>query len=280
LRGKHIKTALTTLVLSILLPLIAIGTGFAQTTAKASPNKTLPGKAKPPVASKSSVQQTSPKAKTATTGQTALPDKKKTGNVSTARRAELLKFCEEHHKELLPLLESLRKKRPAEFERALKTLDREINQLQAIKIKSIERYEKLLAQWVLRSRIKLLSARLAVRSSKEQRAKTATSLSKLIGQLQDLRIKHLSEERQALQNRMNKVGTQIDQLRSNRNAEIKKQMDAFTKNAERLQAAQKAKVAGKNKLNQNGKQPGTKQEQLKKNQAKKNQTKKPGNKKD
>ena len=121
----------------------------------------------------------------------------------TARRAELLKFCEEHHKELLPLLESLRKKRPAEFERALKTLDREINQLQAIKIKSIERYEKHTRTNGFCVRKSNFSRRnWQSDPPKEQRAKTATSLSKLIGQLQDLKIKHLSEERQALQNRM------------------------------------------------------------------------------
>lgn len=281
---KHIKTVLTTFVLSILLPLLLTSWGFAQSTEKAAPSQQ--GKAKTnntnsPAASKSSAQQPSKKPSKAKKGPaanpTTSPDKKKPVNVPAARRTELLKFCQQHHKELLPLLESLRKKRPEEFEKALRTLDREINQLQTVKSK--DRYEKLLEQWVLRSKIKLLSAKLAVRASKEQRAKTTASLTKLIVQLQDLKIKHLSDEQQATRSRLAKITTQIDQLRETRDAEIKKQIDALTKNAERIQAAQKAKIAAKNKAKNSNKQLTTKQEPVKNNQAKKNQVKKPGDNK-
>ncbi len=268
---KHIKNVLPTIALFCLLPLLLANSGFAQTTPKTPPNKQDKAKAskvKPPVAAKKPAQQSSKKTKPAASGETKTPDKKKPAVVlSEKRRAELLAFCEQHHQELLPLLKSLQKNRPAEFERALRTLDREIKQLQMVKSK--ERYEKLLAQWVLRSKIKLLSARLAVRTSKEQRAKTTASLSKLIGQLQDLKIKHLNEEQQALRSRTAKIGKQIEQLRSTRDAEIKKQIDAFTKNAERIKAAQKARVAGKNKSQNAGKPPATTQEATKKNQAKK-----------
>lgn len=268
---KHIKNVLPTIALFCLLPLLLTNSGFAQSTPKTPPNKQDKAKAskvKPPVAAKKTAQQSSKKTKPAASGETKTPDKKKPAVVlSEKRRAELLAFCEQHHQELLPLLKSLQKNRPAEFEKALRTLDREIKQLQVVKSK--ERYEKLLAQWVLRSKIKLLSARLAVRTSKEQRAKTTAGLSKLIGQLQDLKIKHLNEEQQALRSRTAKIGTQIEQLRSTRDAEIKKQIDAFTKNAERIKAAQKARVAGKNKSKNAGKPPATTQEATKKNQAKK-----------
>ena len=268
---KHIKTVSTTFVLSILIPLLLTGPGFAQSTEKAAPDKL--GKAKTnntnsPAASKSSAQQPSKKPSKAKKGPATSPDKKKPVNVPAARRTELLKFCEQHHEELLPLLESLRKKRPEEFEKALRTLDREINQLQAVK--SRDRHEKLLEQWVLRSKIKLLSAKLAVRTSKEQRVKTTASLTKLIVQLQDLKLKHLSDEQQATRSRLAKITTQIDQLRETRDAEIKKQIDALTKNAERIQAAQKAKIAAKNKAKNSNKQLTTKQEPVKNNQAKKN----------
>lgn len=277
---KHIKTVSTTFVLSILIPLLLTGPGFAQSTEKAAPDKL--GKAKTnntnsPAASKSSAQQPSKKPSKAKKGPATSPDKKKPVNVPAARRTELLKFCEQHHEELLPLLESLRKKRPEEFEKALRTLDREINQLQAVKSK--DRHEKLLEQWVLRSKIKLLSAKLAVRTSKEQRVKTTASLTKLIVQLQDLKLKHLSDEQQATRSRLAKITTQIDQLRETRDAEIKKQIDALTKNAERIQAAQKAKIAAKNKAKNSNKQLTTKQEPVKNNQAKKNQVKKPGDNK-
>jgi len=268
---KHIKNVLPTIALFCLLPLLLTNSGFAQSTPKTPPNKQDKAKAskvKPPVAAKKTAQQSSKKTKPAASGETKTPDKKKPAVVlSEKRRAELLAFCEQHHQELLPLLKSLQKNRPAEFEKALRTLDREIKQLQMVKSK--ERYEKLLAQWVLRSKIKLLSARLAVRTSKEQRAKTTAGLGKLIGQLQDLKIKHLNEEQQALRSRTAKIGTQIEQLRSTRDAEIKKQIDAFTKNAERIKAAQKARVAGKNKSKSSGKPPATTQEATKKNQAKK-----------
>lgn len=253
---------------------------FAQTTQKTNLSKQGKAKAnktKSTSASKSSTQQPSKTTKVPDAGPTTLLDKKKPVNVPAIRRAELLKFCEQHHKELLPLLESLRKSRPEEFERALRALDREINQLQMAKSK--DRYEKLLALWVLRSKIKLLSARLAVRSSKEQQDKTTTSLGKLIGQLQDLKIKQLNEERQTTRARLAKIGTQIDQLRSTREAEIKEQMETLTGNAERIRAAQKAKVAARNKSKNSGKQLTTKQEPTEKNQTKKNRAKKIENKK-
>jgi len=256
------------------LPLLLANSAFAQTTPETNLSKQGKAKAnetKSSSASKKSTQQPSKTTKVPDAGPTTLLNKKKPVNVPTIRRAELLKFCEQHHKELLPLLESLRKSRPEEFERALRTLDREINQLQMVKAK--DRYERLLAQWVLRSKIKLFSAKLAVRSSKEQQDKTSASLSKLIGQLQDLKIKHLNEERQATRARLAKIGTQIDQLRSTRDAEIKKQMDTFTKNAVRIQAAQKAKVAARKKSKNPSKQLTTKQEPAKKNQTKKNRAK-------
>ena len=252
------------------MPLLLANSAFAQTAQKTNLSKQGEAKAnktKSSSASKKSTQQPSKTTKVPDAGPTTLLNKKKPVNVPAIRRAELLKFCEQHHKELLPLLESLRKSRPEEFEKALRALDREINQLQMAKSK--DRYEKLLAQWVLRSNIKLLSARLAVRSSKEQQDKTTTSLGKLIGQLQDLKIKQLNEERQATRTRLAKIGTQIDQLRSTRDSEIKKQLDTLTGNAERIRAAQKAKVAARNKLKISGKQLTTKQEPTKKNQTKK-----------
>ena len=269
---KHIKTVLPTLILSILLPVIATDYCFAQVPGKA-PNKNL--NTKPLGISKSATRQTKKKEKAPADGELTSPDKKKTANISEKRRAELLNFCEEHHKELLPLLESLRKKRPLEFERALRTLDREIIQLQAWQSRSEERYEKLLNQWVLRSKIKLLSAKLAIRGSLEQRAKAAVSLEKMLGRLLDMKVSNLVDDRKAAASRIAKLNTQIEQLKSTRDTEIKKQMDAFMKNAERIRASQKTKSAAKNKSNNSDKQSTTKQEQ-----TKKNQTKTPENKKE
>lgn len=270
---KPIKNVSTIIAPALLLLLFTASPGFAQTSANApspKPNQAKTNKSRTSVASKNQTQQTSKNSKVPASGQATAPDKKKPVTAITEkRRAELLNFCKQHHEELIPLLESLQKKRPAEFEKALRTLDREIKLLQMVKSK--ERYEKLLAQWVLRSKIKLLSARLAVRTSKEQRAKTTSSLSKLIGQLQDLKIKHLNEEREATKARLAKLSTQIDQLRSTRDAEIKKQIESFTKNAERIQAAQKAKAAGKNKSKNSGKPATAEKDPAQKNQAKKNQ---------
>lgn len=270
---KPIKNVSTIIAPALLLLLFTASPGFAQTSANApspKPNQAKTNKSRTSVASKNQTQQTSKNSKVPASGQATAPDKKKPVTAITEkRRTELLNFCKQHHEELIPLLESLQKKRPAEFEKALRTLDREIKQLQMVKSK--ERYEKLLAQWVLRSKIKLLSARLAVRTSKEQRAKTTSSLSKLIGQLQDLKIKHLNEEREATKARLTKISAQIDQLRSTRDAEIKKQIESFTKNAERIQAAQKAKAAGKNKSKNSGKPATAEKDPAKKNQAKKNQ---------
>ena len=136
---KHIKNVLPTIALFCLLPLLLTNSGFAQSTPKTPPNKQDKAKAskvKPPVAAKKTAQQSSKKTKPAASGETKTPDKKKPAVVlSEKRRAELLAFCEQHHQELLPLLKSLQKNRPAEFEKALRTLDREIKQLQVVKSK-------------------------------------------------------------------------------------------------------------------------------------------------
>jgi len=90
-----------------------------------------------------------------------------------------------------------------------------------------------------------------------------------------LKVSNLVDDRKAAASRIAKLNTQIEQLKSTRDTEIKKQMDAFMKNAERIRALQKTKSAAKSNSNNSDKQSTTKQEQ-----TKKNQTKTPENKKE
>lgn len=90
------------------------------------------------------------------------PNKPANAKIGAEREKELLTFVREHHQELANLLDQLKPMKAAEYEAALKDLDRDVRRLEQVKTKSPNRYDPELGLWASRSRIRLLAARLSM----------------------------------------------------------------------------------------------------------------------
>ena len=87
-----------------------------------------------------------------------------------ARAAAALAFAAEHHPELVPLLERLRRDAPTEFKAAIADLEKTRERLAKLSDQQPERQAAALAEWKLSSRIRLSLARLATHPSAEVEA--------------------------------------------------------------------------------------------------------------
>ena len=87
-----------------------------------------------------------------------------------ARAAAALAFAAEHHPELVPLLERLRRDAPTEFKAAIADLEKTRERLAKLSDRPPERQVAALAEWKLSSRIRLSLARLATHPSAEVEA--------------------------------------------------------------------------------------------------------------
>jgi hypothetical protein len=159
--------------------------------------------------------------------------------ISAQRRAELIGFVRKHHPAIRPLLVSLEKNRPTRFQIALRTLDRDVKNLQALEERAPERYKNLLEQWICKSKIELLSAKLALKKTDDQKAAIKKELKSLIAKRHDLRVKLLAGDTALAKKRLIKLQDQLKILRSTRGKLIQDQLAAITRNAERIQAAEK-----------------------------------------
>ena len=168
------------------------------------------------------------------TNESAKPPVAKPLPVGKARVAELLGFVDQHHAELRPLLRSLQKNRPQQFQNAMRALDREVQALQNLKERAPQRYRRSLKQWVNRSQTKLLAAQLVVKKSDRESAKIRQQMSKLINEYYDLRADQLKEDISALEKRSQRLRQQLNQQQQDRNGEVERQIDLLTRNAKGL----------------------------------------------
>ena len=108
-----------------------------------------------------------------------------------ARAAAALAFAAEHHPELVPLLERLRRDAPTEFKAAIADLEKTRERLAKLSDRPPERQVAALAEWKLSSRIRLSLARLATRArnraagARAERERIAAQFEKLTDQLAD-----------------------------------------------------------------------------------------------
>jgi hypothetical protein len=167
-------------------------------------------------------------------------------NVSAARQKEILAFCDKHHKELLPLLATLRKNRSGQYQTVLRSLDREVRSLQSQEKRSPDRYPKYLEIWTVRSKVRLLTAHMAMKRTPEQRAKVKKQLGVLVAKEYDLKTEQLRADYVASKKRTERVKGQLDAIESNRKELIAKSLEKLDNSARRIiSQSQKAKEAKK-----------------------------------
>jgi hypothetical protein len=149
-------------------------------------------------------------------------------------RNSLIRFVRKHHPELERLLNSLKAKRPEQYQAALRSLNQSVKALNNIKAKqSAQRYEQALEDWKLRSRIQLLSAQLSITDTPAKRKE----LSKLIARRLDNRINQVNGELEKSRDRVERLESIVSELRSNRDAEVERQLENAIRIAKRVRLA-------------------------------------------
>ena len=109
-------------------------------------------------------------------------EKKPLPLVNEKRSKELLVFVKQNHPEIIPLINSLKKNRKGQYNSAMRTLDREVRTLQSLKQRDPNRYTKSLDQWIVKSKIKLLSAQLAMKKTDSRKEALRKQIRSLIEQ--------------------------------------------------------------------------------------------------
>ena len=146
--------------------------------------------------------------------------------LSAEKEASALAFAREHHSELAELVENLRSRHPAHFNKAVRELSRTQERLEKLhEARSQQRYENELAIWKLDSRIRLLSARSAMKESPPD----TEQLQELLRQRYDLRTAFQQQERDRLAERVKVLDTQIAESSSQRDAVVAKEFERMTK---------------------------------------------------
>ena len=241
-----ISSVLRILICQSIVCLFACSSGAAQTHSTLGQFDEKPRKHRAPT----KIAQQSPKKNPEPQSSPKKTDQKKPAPVSNKRRAELMEFVNDHHPEIRPLLNSLRKTQQAKFHAALRTLDRDVKNIQALEKRSPERHARSLEQWTVKSKIKLLAARLAMKKSQKNSQAIKDELKDLIERQLELRLEQANEDLIATRKRLERLETLQNELK-NQEKLTEQQLGSITKNAQRLLATQKKAAEAKKRAKVN-----------------------------
>ena len=155
------------------------------------------------------------------------PAKKPPEPVSKERKAELMAFVKANHPELLPLLNQLQSKRQQQFQAALRSLDKNVKNLQAVKKRSPKRYQLSLDIWGVSSRIQLLTAQLAIKKSDKEKASIKKKLRSLFEQQSQLQRSQIKFNYDAAKKKYDRFAEQLKKHDSDRASDLARKMAAI-----------------------------------------------------
>jgi hypothetical protein len=145
--------------------------------------------------------------------------------------AAALAFVRENHPELAGLLEQLKPMRPDEYERAVRELATVSRNLSALKVRNPRAYELGLDAWKARSRVELLTAKLA--SAPGPSPELESQLRRAVEDQLESEIRQQKFERDQVEARLKKVQENLDRLESRRDSIIESRYQAFVKKGQR-----------------------------------------------
>lgn len=125
--------------------------------------------------------------------------------LSAKAEAAAFEFARAHHAELASLLEQLKANAPSEYRSAIVELDKTRERLEKSRKNTPERADIELADWKVNSRIRLLVARMAMGGDSSLEA----DLKSALRERADLRVQLLTEERDRLRRRIEKLDETI-----------------------------------------------------------------------
>jgi hypothetical protein len=137
------------------------------------------------------------------------------------RQAAAMKFAELHHPELHQLLEGLKRGSRAEYQQAVRQLYHDSERLARLKERAPFRYDFLLAEWQLDSRLRLLVARMTMSSDDPE---LEAQLQELLKKRLDNRLALLKGDRERQAARLAKLDDQIHDIESDRESAIQKDL--------------------------------------------------------
>ena len=136
------------------------------------------------------------------------------------REAAAMTFVTLHHADLAELLKHLKQSNPREYQRALRELFRQSENLAQTQEKDARRYEFDLEAWKLKSRIQLIAARLSMSYSKALEDELRTALSEQV----DLRVRQQEMMRERLTAKLQEIETEIAHLNQDREGRVDREL--------------------------------------------------------
>lgn len=128
--------------------------------------------------------------------------------LNARQQGEVKDFVRKNHPEIMRLLNRLQDRHPKAYVKAMKSIAVSYRRLNNIQKNTPERYDAALKRWNVRSRIKLLSARIAIKDTPERQQE----LKKLVSEEIELRVAQLKEEQARVTQRMEKVEKRLLKL--------------------------------------------------------------------
>ena len=162
--------------------------------------------------------------------------------ISPERQAIVDEFIKSHYPELGPLLGSLKKHQSEVYHGSLNSLDREIRYLQNLQKRSNERYDRELKLWIVRSKIRVSTAHLALKDGK-RKEKTLKKLRDLVTDEHGLKLEKLIGEFRSIEERRKKMTEQIASHKESRDKIIKDRLADLAEEASRISQKKRKKTS-------------------------------------
>lgn len=136
------------------------------------------------------------------------------------KETRVREFVARHHPELAALLDHLKDNQHAEYERAVRDLDRAVERVESWRDRDARRHELELKQWQNQSRVDLLVARLRMANSEDYRE----PMRALLRERLEIKSELLKLERTRLVERLEKTDQQLQSLASEQDVAIENQL--------------------------------------------------------
>jgi hypothetical protein len=145
------------------------------------------------------------------------------------RETAALAFVGEHHPELATLLARLKPMRPAEYAKAVRELAQTSRSLEDLKARDPRRYELGLDVWKTRSRVELLTARLASEPSARPSPELESQLRQAVEAQIDAQTRQQRFERDQTELRLTRLNENLKRLEANRDAIVASRVQTLLK---------------------------------------------------
>lgn len=139
-----------------------------------------------------------------------------------------MSFAERHHPELAVLLLHLKEMDSRKFEQAVAEIAKTNEKMSRLRERLPERYETEIELWKIDSRIRLLIAR----SGGKIDQKTRLQIKEMLNSRLVWRQEQLKREREKLQERLDRVNSQLTQLGENSDSLVERDLDRLTRTAQ------------------------------------------------